>query len=99
VNTREWHKICLKLVQVDVEGTIKTQAGGNRANDLGHKTVEMVISRARDVQVTLTYIVDSLIVNEERAVRVVNGAMCRQDGVVWFHHGSRHARGRVNHKL
>jgi len=99
VNTWEWHEVCLELIQVDVEGTIESQAGCNRAYDLGHKTVEMVKSRARDVQVTLAYIINSLVVNEKGAVGVSDGTVCGQDGIVGFHHGSGHARGRVDHKL
>lgn len=49
VNTWKRHEVSLEVVQVDVEGTIETQAGGDRANNLGDETVEVIISRARDV--------------------------------------------------
>jgi hypothetical protein len=99
VNTWKWHKVCLELIQVDVEGTIEPQAGGNRANDLGRKTVKMVISRARDVQVALANIVKSLVIYEKCAIGVPIGIMCGQDGIVRFHHSGRHAGGWVDHKL
>jgi hypothetical protein len=76
VYTRERHKVCLKIVQVHVESTIETQTGGNGANDLGNKAVEMAVPRTRDIQVALTYIVDSLVIDEESAFRVLNGTVC-----------------------
>jgi hypothetical protein len=75
VNTREWHKISLELIQVNVKVTIETQAGGKRANDPGVETVEVIITRAGDVKLALTDIVDSLIVHKESALRVLNGTM------------------------
>lgn len=99
VNSRKRHKVCLKLIQVDIQSAIETQTGGNRANDLGDKTVEMVISRARDVELALTDIVHSFVVNEKRAIGVLNSGMCGEDGIVGFHHCSCHAGGRVNHKF
>jgi hypothetical protein len=68
VNTRERHKISLELIQVNVKVTIETQAGGKRANNSGDKTVEVMITRAGDVKLALTDIVDSLVVHEESAV-------------------------------
>lgn len=99
VNSRKRHQVCLKLIQIDVQSTIETQAGGDRANDLGDKTVEMVISRARDVEIALTDIVHSFVINEERAIGVFNSVVCGEDGIVGFHHCSCHARGRVDHKI
>jgi hypothetical protein len=68
VNTREWHKISLELIQVNVKVTIETQAGGKRANDPGVEAVEVIITRAGDVKLALTDIVDSLIVHKESAL-------------------------------
>jgi hypothetical protein len=75
VNTWERHKISLELIQVNVKVTIETQAGCKRANDPGDETVEVIITRARDVKLALTDIVDSLVVHEESALGVLNGTM------------------------
>jgi hypothetical protein len=75
VNTWERHKISLELIQVNVKVTIETQAGCERANDPGDEKVEVIITRARDVKLALTDIVDSLVVHEESALGVLNGTM------------------------
>jgi hypothetical protein len=59
----------------------------------------MLVSWARDVQVALTDIVHSFIINEECAIRVLNRVVCREDGIVGFYYCSCHVRGRVNHEF
>lgn len=49
VDTRVWHKVGLELVQIDVESSVKTQTGGDGADNLGNQAVEMLIVRAGDV--------------------------------------------------
>lgn len=99
VNTWERHEISLEFVQVNVQGAIETQASGQRANNPGDETVEVIITRAGDVKLALTDIVDGLIVNEESAVGVLSSTLSRQDSVIGFHHGSRHTRRWVDREL
>jgi hypothetical protein len=99
MNPWKRHEIGLELIQINVEGTIETQARGNRANNLGDKSVEVLIPRARDIQVALTDTKDSLIVDEESAFRVLNSTMCGQNGIVGFYHSSSHAGRRVDNEL
>lgn len=42
VDTREWNKVGLELVQVDIEGAVKSQRRSNGADNLSDETVEMV---------------------------------------------------------
>lgn len=99
VNSWKRHEVSLEFVQVDIKGTIEAQAGGKRANDLGGEPVKVFVTRAGDVQLALTDIVDSLVVDEESAFGVLNGAVCGKDGIVGLYHGSRHERRRVDGKL
>jgi hypothetical protein len=68
VDTWVWHQVGLELVQIDVESSIEAQTGGDRADNLSNQAVEMLIVGARDVQAATANIVDSFIVDEERAV-------------------------------
>lgn len=56
----------------------------------------MFIIRTRNVQIPPTDVIDSLIVDKESAVCVFNGAVCRQNRVVWFYNGSAHPGSRVH---
>lgn len=99
VNTRERHQVGLELGQIDVKGTIETETGGDGANDLGDQTVQVLITRTRDVQVATADIIDSLVINQEGTVRVLNSAVGGQDCVVRLHDSSRHTRRGVHGEL
>ena len=54
---------------------------------------------ARNIQVTATDVIDSLVVDQERAVRVFNCAVGRQDRVVRLHNRSRDTWSGVDGKF
>jgi hypothetical protein len=99
VNTRVWDQVGLELVQVDVESSVKTQTGGDGADNLGNQAVEMLVVRTRDVQAATADIVDSFVVDKECAVGVLDGAVGGEDSVVWLNNGCRNARSRVHGEL
>jgi hypothetical protein len=96
VNARVWHQVGLELVQVDIERTIEAQTGGDGTDNLGDQAVEMLVVGTGDVQVALADVVHSLVVNKEGAVRVLNGAVSREDSVVGLYHGGGGTGSRVN---
>lgn len=99
VDTWVWHQVGLELVQVDVEGTVETQAGRDGADNLGDQAVEMLVVGARDIQAAAADVVHGLVVDEEGAVRVLNGAVGRQHGIVGLDDRCRDTWGRVYGKL
>lgn len=99
MDTRVRNKISLELVQVDIEGTVKAQAGGNRAHNLSDQTVEMLIVWTGDIQAATADVVDSFVINKEGAVSILNSAVGGENGIVWLHDGGRDTWCRVNSKL
>lgn len=99
MDTRVWHKVGLKLVQIDIERAIEAQAGGDGANNLSNQAVEMLVVGARNIQAASADIVDSFVVNKEGAVGVLDGAVCRQNSVVRLDDGGGNARSRVYGEL
>ena len=75
VDARVRHQVGLKLVQVDVESTIEAKARRDGADHLGNQTVEMLIVRARDVEVATANVVDGFVVDEECTIRVLDSAV------------------------
>lgn len=99
VNTRVRDQVGLELVQIDVESTVESQTGGDRADDLRDQTVEVLIVGAGNVQLTLADIVHSLVVNKERAVRVLDRAVGREHSVVRLNNRCRNTGSRVHGEL
>lgn len=99
VNTRIRNQVGLELVKIDVESTVKTQGRGDGADNLGDQTVEVVVGGTGDVQVATANVVDSFVIDEESAVRVLNGAVSGEDGIVRLNDGSVGTRRRIDGEL
>ena len=99
VNTRVRNQVGLELVQINVEGTIESQRGSDRADNLSNQTVKVVITGTGNVQIAATDVVNGLIVDQERAVGVLNGAVGGQDGIVGLDDGGGDTRRWVDGEL
>lgn len=88
MNTWVRHEIGLKFVQINVQSTIKPQRARDRADYLCDEAVEMFKRRTWDIQVSSADIVDSLIVNKESAIAVLDGGMGRENCVIRFDNSS-----------
>ena len=54
------YQVSLELSEIDVEGAIESERGGDRRNDLTNQTVQVCVGWALDVQVSAADIIDSL---------------------------------------
>jgi len=77
----------LELVQINIQGTIETKGGRDRGDDLSYQTVQVLKRGARNIEVAAADIVNSLVVDQERAVRVLDRRVRAQDSVVWLNNG------------
>lgn len=92
-------QIGLKLAKIHVKSSVKPQGGSNGRYHLRNQAIEMLVVRARDVKIPSTDIIDSLIVNQERTVRIFDGAVGRQDRIVRLDDRSAYLRSRVHGEL
>jgi hypothetical protein len=99
VNARVRDQVSLELVQIHIQGTIETERGGDRANNLGNQAVQVLIGGSGDVQISAADIVHSLVVYQESTVGVFNGAVCRQNCIVWLNDSSGDTWGGVDGEL
>ena len=88
MDTRVRYQVSLELSQINVEGTIESQRSGDGGDNLSDESVQVGVGRSLNVQVTSANIIDSLIVYHEGTVRVFQGSMGGQDGVVRLNDGS-----------
>lgn len=93
------HQVCLELVQINVEGAVETKGCGNRGDDLRDETVQVGEAGRGDSEPLLADVVNGFVVNHERAVRVLESGVSRQDGVVGFNDGVSHRRRGVHAEL
>lgn len=93
------NQVGLELVKVDVERTVESQRGGDGGNNLGDHSVEVLEGGSRNIEVSSAHVVDGLVVNHEGTVRVLQGGVGCEDGVVRFDNGGGDLGGRVDGKL
>jgi hypothetical protein len=94
VNARVGHKVGLELRDINIEGTIESERGGQGGYDLSDESVQVGVGRSLDVQVSAAYIVQGLVIQAESTVSVLKEGMSGEDVVVWLDNCSRHLRSR-----
>jgi len=99
VNARIGDQVGLELVEINVKCAVESQGRGDRGNNLGDQAVEVLVAGPGDVQVPPADIVDSLVVDQECTVRVLNGAVGGENGVVRLNDGSGNPGSRVHGEL
>jgi hypothetical protein len=99
VDTRVGHQVGLELGQVDVERAVEPERGGDGRDDLGNETVQVGVRGPLNVQVAPADVVDGLVVDHERAVRVLESGVGRENRVVRLDDGGRDLGCRVDREL
>ena len=93
------NQVGLEFVQVHIQRPAKAKRRGYGRYDLGDQLVEVLIRWTSNVEVPPANIVDGLVVDQEGAIRVLDGAMGRQDGIVGLDNGRADLRSRIDCKL
>ena len=76
------HQVGLELGQINIQGTVKSEGGSNGGNNLRDKPVQVGVCWPLDVHVTSADVIDSLVVDHEGTVGVLEGGVGGQDSVV-----------------
>mmetsp|Transcript_56617 Transcript_56617/g.100036 ORF Transcript_56617/g.100036 Transcript_56617/m.100036 type:complete len:463 (-) Transcript_56617:29-1417(-) len=95
VDARVRHQVGLELGDVDVERAIEAERRGERRDDLRDEAVEVGVRRPLDVEVATADVVQSLVVDHERDVGVLEQRVRREHAVVRLDHRGGDLRRRV----
>ncbi len=96
VQTREWHHVDRQFAKIGVQLSGEPQAGGDAAHGDRDEMVEVAVRGRGEFESAETDVVQGLVVNAERLIRVLHQLMHRQRGVVGLHHSVRNF-GRGHH--
>jgi hypothetical protein len=89
----------LEFVQIDVQSAIEAEGRCDRRDDLSDQAVQVLERGAWNIKVTAADIINSLVIDQERAVRVLNGRVRTQDRIIGLHDGSGYAGCGIDCKL
>ena len=84
MDTWVWHQVGLELSDIDVEGTIKSEGGGQGGDNLGNESVEVGVGWSLNVEVSSADIVDGLVVEHNGDIGVLKEGVGGEHGVVWL---------------
>jgi len=77
-----WDEVGLELSDIDVEGTIESEGGGKRGDDLGDQSVEVGVGGSLNIKGSSADIVDGFVVKHDGDIGVLEEGVSGEDGVV-----------------
>jgi len=80
-------QVGLEFSDIDIEGTVESEGGGEGRDNLGDKSVKVGVGGSFDVQISSADIVDSFVVEHDSDVGVFQEGVGGEDGVVGFNDG------------
>jgi len=83
-----WDEVGLEFSNIDVEGTIESQRGSQRGDDLSNESVQVGVSGSLDIELSSADIVDGFIVEHDSHISVLKKRVSGQHGVVWLNDSS-----------
>ena len=90
------HQVGLEFSDINVEGTVESEGGGEGRDDLGDQSVQVGVGGALDVEVSTADIVTGLVVKHDGDVGVLKEGVSGQHGVVWLDDSGGDLRRRVD---
>jgi hypothetical protein len=99
VDTGIGHQVGLELCQINIEGTIESEGCSDGGHNLTDQPVKISVGRTLDIKVPAADVIDGLIVYHESTIRVLQGGVGGQDGVVGLNNGCGHLGSWVDGEL
>ena len=82
-----WHQVGLELSDIDVEGTVESQRGSQRGDNLSNESVQVGVGWSLNVQISSADIVDSLVIKDNGDIGMLKKRVSGEDRVVWLNNG------------
>jgi len=96
VDTRIRHQVGLELSDIDVEGTIETERGSERRDNLSDETVQVSVSGALNVKRTTADVIDGLVIEHDGDISVLEERVGREHRVIGLNDGGRDLGRRID---
>jgi hypothetical protein len=82
-----WHQVGLELSDIDIEGSIESEGGGQRGDNLGNESVQVGVGGSLDVEVSSADIVNGFVIDHDSNIGVLEEGVSGEHGVVWLNNG------------
>ena len=82
-----WDQVGLELSDIDVKGTIESEGGSERGDNLSDESVQVGVGWSLNVEVSSADIVNGLVIDHDGDISVLEEGVGGEDGVVWLNNG------------
>ena len=82
-----WDQVSLEFSDIDVKGTIESEGGSERGDNLSDESVQVGVGWSLNVEVSSGNIVDGLVIEDDGDIGVLKKRVGGEDGVVWLNNG------------
>merc|ERR1719285_375002 len=96
VQPRKWYQVRLELAQINVQFSVETQRSCHGGYNLGNQHVKISITRSINVKLFLAYMVNCLVVKDNRNFCVIQKPMGCKHRVVRLNNASGDLRRRID---
>ena len=70
MNSWVWHQVGLELSDIDVKGTIESERGSQRGDNLGNESIQVGVGWSLDIEVSSADIIDSFVIDHNSNIGV-----------------------------
>ena len=88
-----WDQVSLEFSNINVKGTVESEGGSERGDNLGDDSVQVSVGWSLNVEVSSADVVDGLVVDHDGNIGVLEEGVGGEHGVVWLNNGGGDLRG------
>jgi len=88
VNSGVGDEVGLEFGDIDVEGTVESEGGSERGDNLGNESVEVSVGGSLNVEVSSADVIDGFVIEHDGDIGVLKEGVSGEDGVVGLDDGS-----------
>jgi hypothetical protein len=82
-----WDQVSLEFSDIDVKGTIESEGGGERGDNLSDESVQVGVGWSLDIEVSSADIINGFVIDHDGDIGVLEEGVGGEDGVVWLNNG------------
>ena len=82
-----WDQVSLELSDIDVKGTIESEGGGKRGDNLSDESVQVGVGWSLNIEVSSADIINGFVIDHDSDISVLKEGVGGENGVVWLNNG------------
>jgi len=96
VNSGIGDQVGLEFSDINVQGSVESEGGGEGGDNLGDESVQVSVSGSFDVQLSSADVIDGFVIEHDGDIGVFKEGVGRKNGVVGFNNGGRDLGGGID---